>query len=259
MSDLLVDRDGDLLVLTLNRPEKMNAISDDIRMGLLRELNTEMVSMSARAVLITGNGRGFCSGADLDPDTILARGPSIERQLQTGMNQVVRLMRDLPIPIVAAVNGAAAGAGFALALACDIIVASPSTKFYLTFAKIAAVLDAGSSAALTHKIGTARTTALAMLGGNVDAQTAKEWGLVHEVFEDDTLMEEAVAMAKRLAAGPTVSLGLIKREILAAQTSPFEDILHLEAASQSRAFATEDFEEGVRAFAESRKPQFKGY
>ena len=258
MSDILVARDDDLLILTLNRPEKLNAMSEDMRNGLLRELNTEMGGRSARAMLITGSGRGFCTGADLDPETILARRPTIETRIQAGINQVVRLMRDLPIPVIAAVNGAAAGAGVSLALASDIILAARSAKFHLSFAKIGAVLDGGSSSMLTHRIGAARTTALAMLGGSVDAETAQAWGLVFRVVDDESLNEEALALAKRLAAGPTVALGLIKREISAAQTASLDDALRLEAASQGRAFATEDFEEGVRAFTENRKPRFKG-
>jgi len=258
MSDLLVDRDGDVLILTLNRPERMNAMSDGIRNGLIRELSTEITTGAARAILITGAGRGFCSGADLDLETILARRPVIEGQMNAGINQFVRLMRDIPIPVIAGVNGAAAGAGFGIALSADIIIAAKSAKFYLSFSKIGAVLDGGSSLMLTQKIGASRTAALAMLGGNIDAETAQQWGLVHKVVDDDALKDEALALAKRLASGPTVALGLIKREISAAQSSSLDEALRLEAASQSRAFATADFEEGVRAFGESRKPDFQG-
>ena len=258
MTDILVDRDGDVLTLTLNRPEVLNAMSNDMRNGILRELTAETDKQTVRAILLTGSGRGFCTGADLDLGTILERRPLIEGQIKAGTNQVIRLMRDIPVPIIAAVNGAAAGAGFSLALASDFIIAAQSAKFHLSFAKIGAVLDGGSSAFLTHKIGAARTTALAMLGGSIDADTAYEWGLAFNVVEDEDLMDEARKLAKRLASGPTKALGLIKAEIEAARTGTLEDSLRLEASSQSLAFNSADFEEGVRAFSENRKPVFKG-
>jgi 2-(1,2-epoxy-1,2-dihydrophenyl)acetyl-CoA isomerase len=233
-------------------------MSADMRNGLLRELTAETDKPSVRAILLTGSGRGFCTGADLDLDTILERRALIEGQIKAGTNQVIRLMRDIPVPVIAAVNGAAAGAGFSLALASDFVVAAQSAKFHLSFAKIGAVLDAGSSSFLTHKIGAARTTALAMLGGSIDAQTAFDWGLAFNVVEDEDLMTEATTLAKRLASGPTRALGLIKASIEAARTSSLEDSLRLEAASQGQAFASEDFEEGVRAFSVNRKPVFKG-
>ena len=258
MTDLLVDRDGDVLTLTMNRPEKLNAMSTDMRAGILRELTSETEIQKARAIILTGSGRGFCTGADLDMDTILKRRPYIEGQIKTSANRLVRMMRGIPIPIIAAVNGAAAGAGFSLALASDFMVVAQSAKFHLSFAKIGAVLDGGSSSFLTHKIGAARTTALAMLGGSIDADTAYEWGLAFNVVEDEDLMDEARKLAKRLASGPTKALGLIKAEIEAARTGTLEDSLRLEASSQSLAFNSADFEEGVRAFSESRKPEFKG-
>ncbi len=258
MSDLLVERLDGLLILTLNRPDRLNALSEDMRDGLLRELTEEMRAPKARAVLITGSGDGFCSGADLDLDTILARRKSIETQILAGINRVVAVMRDLPVPIVAAVNGAAAGAGFSLALASDIIVAAKSAKFHLSFARIGAVMDGGASSFLTHRIGANRTAALAMLGGKIEAETAREWGLVHKVVDTNDLRAEALALTERLANGPTVALGLIKQEIKAAQTATLEEAMRLEAACQGRAFASEDFEEGVHAFQENRKPEFKG-
>ena len=258
MTDLLVNRDGDVLTLTLNRPDVMNALSEDMKQGLIREILAETANPTVRAILITGAGRGFCTGADLDLNTILDRRPLIEGQVKAGVNHLVRLMREIPVPIVAAVNGAAAGAGFSLALASDFIIAAQSAKFHLSFAKIGAVMDGGMSSFLTHKIGAARTTSLAMLGGSIDADTAFDWGLAFNVVEDETLMDEAMKLAQRLAAGPTRSLGLIKAEIEMARTGSLEDSLRLEARSQHQAFATEDFEEGVRSFVEKRKAVFKG-
>jgi 2-(1,2-epoxy-1,2-dihydrophenyl)acetyl-CoA isomerase len=258
MADLLVNRDNDVLTLTLNRPDVMNALSEDMKQGLIREFQTEMAAPSVRAILITGSGRGFCTGADLDLTTILDRRPLIEGQVKAGVNQLIKLMRDIPIPVVAAVNGAAAGAGFSLALASDFILAAQSAKFHLSFAKIGAVMDGGMSSFLTHKIGAARTTSLAMLGGSIDAETAFDWGLAFNIVEDEELMADARKLAQRLASGPTRSLGLIKAEIEAARTASLEDSLRLEARSQHQAFNTDDFEEGVTAFTEKRKAEFKG-
>ncbi len=211
MTDLLVERNGDLLVLTLNRPKRLNAMSEEMREGLIGALKDAAADLSVRAVLITGAGRGFCSGADLDPDTILPRRPMIERQVNAGVNQVVRLLRDLPVPVIAAVNGPAAGAGFSLALCADVVIAARSAKFHLAFVRIGAVLDGGISALLSQKIGTSRTTALAMLGGGLDAEKAESLGLVHKVVEDDQLVEESRKLASKLASGPTIALGLIKK------------------------------------------------
>lgn len=259
MSDLIVERDGGLLTLTLNRPENLNALSAEMRETMLAELSAELQSPSVRAVMITGAGRGFCSGADLDLDTILGRRQHIETQILSGINRMVQALRDLPVPVIAAVNGPAAGAGFSLVLASDIVIAAQSAKFHLSFSRIGAVLDGGASSLLTHRIGASRATALAMLGGSMDAQKAKDWGLVYDVTDDVALLDTATSLARRLASGPTVALGLIKKEIAAAQWASLDDSLRLEAACQSKAFNTRDFEEGVRAFGENRKPFFLGH
>lgn len=258
MSDLFVSWDGDVLILTLNRPDRLNAISNDMREGLISALGDELAEQKARAVLITGAGRGFCSGADLDPETIFARIPKIEHQIKTGMNEVIRLIRELPVPVIAAVNGAAAGAGFSLALAADIVLAAKSAKFAATFVRIGAVLDAGASYMLTQKIGAGRAAALAMLGDAIDADTARDWGIVWKVYEEDNFSDEALVMAKRLAAGPTKALALLKQEIATAQSSTLAETMNFEAKSQAKAFASDDFREGVTAFSNRRKPNFKG-
>jgi 2-(1,2-epoxy-1,2-dihydrophenyl)acetyl-CoA isomerase len=258
VADVLVDWRDDLLVITLNRPERLNAFSDEMRNTVVKVLREEADNPRARAILITGAGRGFCSGADLNPDTLFERIPIIERQVINGINQMIMLLRGLPVPVIAAINGPAAGAGFSVALAADIILAAESAIFAATFVRIGAVLDGGASYMLTRKIGAGRAAAMAMLGAAIDAKTAQEWGLVHHVYEDGALMDAAFEMGAKLAKGPTLSLGLIKREISVAGTAPLEEVLRIEASSQAKAFGTQDFREGVMAFVEKRKPIFRG-
>lgn len=258
MSDLLKERIGEMLILTLNRPDKLNALSDAMRIGLQETLEQERRSPSARAVLIRANGRGFCVGADVDPDNILPRRADIREQIEHGINRVITLMRELPVPIVAAVNGPAAGAGVSLALASDIVLAGRSARFHLAFVRIGAVLDGGASYFLTRRLGAAKTAELAMLGGNLDAERAEQMGLISRAVDDEALESEALTLGKRLAEGPAVALSLIKREIALADTVPLEEVLRFEAQSQGEAFASDDFEEGIRAFQEKRKAVFKG-
>ena len=176
-----------------------------------------------------------------------------------GINRLILAIREVPVPVVVALNGAAAGAGCGLALSGDMIIAGQSGKLLTAFARIGAVLDGGMSWSLTNKLGPARAMGMAMLADQaIDAQTAKDWGLVWDVVEDDALMDEAMKLARRLATGPTVALGLIKRQIALAQTGSMADTLRFEAACQGQAFKTDDFPEGVAAFQEKRKANFEG-
>lgn len=258
MSDLLVERKDGVLVLTMNRPKTLNALTPEARDLLISELRAEMAAPSVRAIVLTGAGRGFCSGTDLNLDTILARRYLIEGQMHVGINQVIRLLRDIPMPVIAAVNGVAAGVGFSLALAADIMVAAHSASFHLSFARIGASPDGGSVAALCRKIGEARTTSMAMLGGKMTATQAHDLGLVLDLAEDEALQDAAMALARKLAKGPTGSYAMIKRQVNIATSASLDEILRLEAACQARCFASDDLEEGVRAFGEKRQPVFSG-
>ncbi len=259
MSDLLIEREDGLLSLTLNRPEQMNAMSGEMVQGATAAVMDVVENKSARAILLTGAGRGFCAGADLSGGGLTDARETIEGRMMAGINRLILAIREVPVPVVVALNGAAAGAGCGLALAGDMIIAGQSGKLLTAFARIGAVLDGGMSWSLTNKLGPARAMGMAMLADRpIDAQTAKDWGLVWDVVEDDALMDEATKMARRFASGPTVALGLIKRQIALAQTGSMADALRFEAACQGQAFKTDDFPEGVAAFQEKRPANFEG-
>ncbi|MAL80797.1 MAG: enoyl-CoA hydratase [Sneathiella sp.] len=260
MSSLLQETNGNLLKITLNRPDQMNAMSADMIQDLTRiVLDVTAKRTAARAILITGSGRGFCAGADLQGDGLASRRKVIEGQMMAGVNRLILAIRETPVPVIIALNGAAAGAGCGLALSGDIIIAAKSAKLLTAFSRIGAVLDGGMSWSLVHKLGTARAMGMALFGEQaIDAETAKDWGLIWDVVEDDQLMDKASEMAHRLANGPTVALGLIKREIAFAQSNSLADALRFEAACQGQAFLSDDFPEGVKAFQEKRPAQFKG-
>jgi 2-(1,2-epoxy-1,2-dihydrophenyl)acetyl-CoA isomerase len=257
--DLLVQRDGDVLVLIFNRPEKMNAVSAAMFPMLMDELESVAQKRSARAVVLTGAGRGFCSGADLGGDQLVARRQSIEESMNQGVTRLIAALNELPVPVLAAVNGPAAGVGLGIALAADLVVCGRSAKFLTAFSRIGAVLDGGTSWTLPRRIGAVRTFAMAAFADQaIDADTALQWGLVWKVFDDAELMNESLDLARKLAAGPTAAYGLIKEQLRRAQSSTLEEALRYEAASQGKAFASTDFVEGVTAYQERRKPWFKG-
>ena len=204
-------------------------------------------------------GRGFCAGQDLgDRDPAKGDLPDLGETLKTCFNPNLRLIRDMPKPVVAAVNGAAAGAGANIALACDIVLAARSAKFLQAFARIGLIPDAGGSWSLPRLVGPARARALAMLAEPLDAGTAAEWGLIWKAVDDDALMDAARDTAMKLANGPTLGLALTKQAILAAATNSLEDQLRLEEQLQSRAGASADYREGVSAFLEKRPAKFSG-
>jgi 2-(1,2-epoxy-1,2-dihydrophenyl)acetyl-CoA isomerase len=258
MTDVLVDRQDDILVLTLNRPARLNALSIQMREILVEELTRELVGPTVRAVLLTGAGKGFCSGADLEPGKMLGSTSTMEGRIQAGVNHLTRLLHDVPVPVIAAINGPAAGAGAGLALACDLIVMAETAKLHVAFSNIGLVMDGGVSHALTVKLGSARATSLAMLGGHIDAPSALNWGLATEVMPTGGFADGAMAFARKVAARPTVSLGLIKKQVQHAETATIDDALRFEAACQGIAASTDDFKEGVAAFNEKRPAQFKG-
>jgi 2-(1,2-epoxy-1,2-dihydrophenyl)acetyl-CoA isomerase len=252
-------RDG-VLKLTLDRPDVLNSFNARMAEELVTALRDAASDDTTRAVLITGIGRGFCAGQDLTevmPEADAAAtdlGEVVARQY----NPIIRAIRTTEKPFVCAVNGVAAGAGANIAFACDLVVASEHATFVQSFSRIGLVPDSGGTFILPHIVGLQRANALAMLGDKIDANRAKEWGLIYEVVPGPTLADISFELARRLAAMPTRALGLIKRGFNASFTNDLETQLALEAELQREAGRTSDYAEGVRAFVEKRKPRFDG-
>ena len=258
--------EGGVLTLTLNRPQRLNAMSPQLIEALIAELKRARDDASIRTILLTGTGRGFCAGADLagpgPGDPVGDAKPSGERDVGAAMdrifNPLIRAMRALPKPIVAAVNGVAAGGGANLALASDIVIAARSARFDQAFVRISLIPDLGGTWFLPHTVGDARARALAMLGTSVPAEEAKRMGMVWDVVDDAALMDEAGKIAKKLAAGPTLSYAAIKEAISAAATNTLDQQLDLERDRQRELGRSADFKEGVAAFLAKRPANFTG-
>lgn len=251
--------DQGLATLTLNAPDKLNAVSRKMIAELKDCWEKLAADSSVRAVLLTGAGRGFCAGADLsDPDRDRGETADSGAALDKFFNPVIRLMRSVPKPVVAAVNGPAAGVGMSFALAVDIAIASKSATFLQAFARIGLLPDGGSTWFLPRLVGEQRARALAMLAPQITAAQAKEWGLIWDVVEDGDLMKTAQELARRLADGPTLSLARIKEAMNRASANQLGQQLDLERDFQRELGRSEDFREGVAAFLAKRKPVFKG-
>ncbi|HYF25621.1 MAG TPA: enoyl-CoA hydratase-related protein [Baekduia sp.] len=259
-SDVLRHRHGGVAHLELHRPEALNAWTPDMGRELLDAVREAAADDGVRAVLLTGAGRAFCAGADVKvPRELLSDGtPDLHTRLEQIYNPVILELRRMPKPVVAGVQGAAAGLGFALTLACDLVVAAESASFMLAFVRLGLVPDGGCIPHLVARVGAVRTAQLAMLGDKLPARDAHAWGLVNQVVADDRLQEAALALATRLAEGPTVALSSMKELLHAAAGAGLEDLLALEARLQQRQAPTADYAEGVAAFKEKRPPRFTG-
>ena len=246
--------------IALNRPDKYNAINNQLHKDLAAALRLATRDDAVRAVLLTGRGRGFCAGQDLT-EFAMARADEtfrVDEHVRQTFNRTIMTLRGMELPVVAAVNGVAAGAGWSLALAADIRFASTDASFTQAFSKIGLVPDTGSTWFLPELIGTSRTLELAFTGDPIDATKALAWGLVNEVVPPEQLAERAHAYAARLAAMPTRALGMTKRAVYRATTVELADALEYEAQVQQHAAATADHVEGVTAFLEKRAPAFTG-
>jgi len=245
----------------LNRPSSLNAWNHALGADLLGALRFAGEDDSVRAVLLTGAGRGFSSGADLkdfSADLTPDGRPDVYTTLTNRYHPIMHAIRDLPLPVVAAVAGPAVGIGCSLALCCDLIVAADSAYFLLAFVNIGLVPDGGSSLFVPARVGAARAAELALLGERLPAETALAWGLINQVVPADSLREEAFALAERLASGPTRAYAGAKRLLNARLYADMDSQLELEARLQQEMTTTSDFIEGVTAFAQKRPPAFRG-
>lgn len=256
---VLVTKSGGITRLTLNRPDKLNALNKDIYLAMTAALEACEREDSCRVVVLTGAGRAFCAGQDLGPEVYNPSGaqpdlgPVLERY-----NDMIERMRRLAKPIIGAVNGIAAGGGASLALACDIVLARKSASFLQAFAKIGLMPDCGGTYFLPRLIGEARAKAHALLAEPVKAEQAEAWGMIWKAVDDDTLEAEVTALANKLAAGPTYALGLTKQALQASLDNDLASQLRLERDLQRKAGTSPDYSEGVAAFVAKRPAHFTG-
>lgn len=256
---ILTETRGDVAVIRFNRPERKHAMAAQT----VKELHEALKAapQNARAILLTGGESAFSSGADLasgDPIPVDENGPDLGATLENGYNPLLLTLRDLPVPIIAAVGGPAAGVGCSLALACDLVVASKSAYFLQAFTRIGLVPDGGAAFLLAASAGKARAMEAMLLAEKIPAETALQWGLINRVVEDGSVETAGFELAERLAAGPTRALARTRRAAWAALESRFQDHLGLERRDQREAGRTADFAEGVSAFLEKRPARFTG-
>ena len=255
MAEIETSRDGAVLTITLNRPDVLNALNRAMHDGLAAALK-DARDPEVRAVVVTGAGRGFCVGQDLK-EFSEASGEIADR-LRGSYHPNIRALRALEKPVIASVNGPAAGAGLSLAAACDLRIASDSATFVPAFINIGLVPDSGGTFFIARLLGSARAFEWMTSGRRLAAAEAHGWGLVSEVVEADSLAERTAELAASLAVMPTRAIGMTKRLFAAAPTNTLEEQLELEAQLQLAATQSEDFREGVAAFLEKREPDFKG-
>lgn len=258
---ILLEFDGNVATITLNRPDRLNSFTEAMHAQLRTALDQVEKPGAARALVITGAGRGFSAGQDLTEAALPADDEpwDVGATLERNYNPLLERLRALPMPVIAAVNGVAAGASANIALGCDIVIAARSASFLQAFARIALIPDAGGTHVLPRRVGLARALGLSLLAEPISAEQAEAWGLIWKCVDDDKFAETIRATARRLAAGPTKAYSLIKRSLYAAADNDFSSQLALEVALQREAGGSADFREGVKAFLEKRPAAFSGH
>lgn len=249
-----------IAVLTLNRPDRLNSFTQAMHGEVRDALDKLQADKTVRVLVLTGAGRGFCAGQDLNDRAVEPGGKGVDlgESVEKYYAPLVKTLRTLPMPVICAVNGVAAGAGANLALACDIVLAAKSASFIEAFCKLGLIPDTGGTWVLPRLIGPARAMGLALLGDKLPAEKAEQWGLIWRCVPDEALMDEAMAMAEHFAKAPTKGLAFTKKAMLASWTNTLEDQLQMEAGMMRELGYSHDYREGVAAFIEKRQPQFKG-
>jgi 2-(1,2-epoxy-1,2-dihydrophenyl)acetyl-CoA isomerase len=251
------ETDGNILKITLNRPDKFNSFNREMALQMQEALDKATSDKTIRAVYITAEGKAFCAGQDLS-EAMDPNGPGIEKIVKEHYNPIIHKIREIEKPVVCAVNGVAAGAGANIALACDVVIAGNSASFLQAFSKIGLIPDSGGTFFLPRLIGLGKASALMMLGDKVPAADAERMGMIYKVVDDAALQSEGVSIAKTLANLPTIGIGLTKKLLNDSAFSTLENQLSAEAHEQIKAAKSYDYQEGVNAFLEKRKPVFKG-
>lgn len=244
--------------LTLNRPEVFNSFNREMALLLQSELDACENNPDIRAIVITGMGKAFCAGQDLKEVTSPELNPGFKKILEEHYNPIISRIRSIEKPVIGAINGVAAGAGANIALACDVVIASENASIIQAFSKIGLIPDSAGTFFLPRLIGFQKASALMMLGDKVSAQDAEKMGMVYKVISSENFLEEVNAIANTLANMPTKALGLTKRLLNQSMTNSLEEQLDLESKLQIEAAQSEDYAEGVDAFVNKRKPEFKG-
>lgn len=254
---LIFEKKGSVAYLTLNRPEKYNSVNQELAFAIQSALDDCEQDKSIRALVLSGSGKAFCAGQDLG-EIVDPNGPILQDIVSKHYNPIVMKIRDLNLPVIAAVNGVAAGAGANIALACDIIIAKESASFLQAFSKIGLIPDSGGTYTLPRLIGLSRASALMMLGEKVPAKEAMEMGMIYKAIPDEEFEAYVEKIAFKLANMPTKGLAFTKKLLNMTAVNDMEGQLALEHEYQTLAGATADYKEGVNAFLEKRKPEFKG-